>query len=96
MIQKTDAYVLKSFDYRETSKIVTFLTKEYGKLRGVLKGIRKDFKKFGSNVDKFSLNEIIYYGIVSKLREPSFKALDFFRALSEREKRLRASCPRTS
>ena len=61
MIAKTEGIVLKSFDFRETSKIVTFFTKDYGKLKGILKGIRKDHKKFGSNVDKFSVNEIIFY-----------------------------------
>lgn len=61
MINKTEGFVLKSFDFRETSKIVTFFTKEHGKLKGVMKGIRKDSRKFGSNVDKFSKNEIVYY-----------------------------------
>ena len=61
MILKTEAIVLKSFDFRETSRIVTFFTKEYGKVKGILKGIRKDPKKFGSQVDKFSINDIVYY-----------------------------------
>ena len=30
-------------------------------MKGVLKGIRADMKKFGSNVDKFSVNDIVYY-----------------------------------
>lgn len=61
MIRKTEAIVLRSYDHRETSKIAVFFTKEYGKITGVLKGIRKDYKKFGSNVDKFSVNDIVYY-----------------------------------
>lgn len=61
MILKTEAIVLKSFDFRETSRIVTFLTKSYGKIKGVLKGIRKDPKRFGSSVDRFSINDIVYY-----------------------------------
>ena len=61
MILKTEAIVLKSFDFRETSRIATFFSKEYGKVKGVLKGIRKDHKKFGSSVDKFSVNDIVYY-----------------------------------
>lgn len=61
MILKSEAIVLKSFDFRETSRIVTFFTKEYGKVKGILKGIRKDPKKFGSQVDKFSVNDIVYY-----------------------------------
>jgi len=61
MIPKSEAIVLKSFDYRETSKIATFFTKDYGKVSGVLKGIRKDQKKFGSNIDRFSVNDLVYY-----------------------------------
>ena len=61
MIHKTEAIVLKSIDFRETSRITTFFTHQYGKVKGVLKGIRKDPKKFGSNVDRFSINDIVYY-----------------------------------
>lgn len=61
MIVKTEAIVLKSFDFRETSRIATFFTKEFGKVKGVLKGARKDPRKFGSSVDNFSLNDIVYY-----------------------------------
>ncbi|MFA5060494.1 MAG: DNA repair protein RecO [Candidatus Omnitrophota bacterium] len=61
MIRKAEAIVLKSFDFRETSRIVTFFTKDYGKVKGILKGIRKDPKKFGSSVDKFTVNDIVFY-----------------------------------
>jgi DNA repair protein RecO (recombination protein O) len=61
MIVKTEAIVLRSFDFRETSKIVTFYTREFGKIKGVMKGIRKDPRKFGSSVDKFTLNDIVFY-----------------------------------
>ena len=61
MIVQTEGIVLKSFDFRETSRIVTFFTLHHGKVKGVLKGIRKDLKKFGSHVDKFSVNDMVYY-----------------------------------
>ena len=61
MIIKTDAIVLKSFDFRETSRIVTFYSRDHGKIKGILKGIRKDPKKFRSHVDRFSVNEILLY-----------------------------------
>lgn len=61
MIAKTEGIVLKSFDFRETSRIATFFTRDYGKVKGVLKGIRKDPRKFGSSVDRFSVNDIVYY-----------------------------------
>lgn len=61
MILKTEGIVLKTFDLRETSRIAVFFTKEHGKVSGVLKGIRKDHRKFGSSVDRFSVNLIVYY-----------------------------------
>ena len=60
-ILKTEAIVLKSFDFRETSRIATFFTKDYGRVSGILKGIRKDPRKFGSSLDRFSVNDIVYY-----------------------------------
>src|SRR3989344_8836765 len=61
MILQTEAIVLKTMDLRETSRIARFFSKDYGKVSGVLKGIRKDHRKFGSSVDKFSVNDIVYY-----------------------------------
>ena len=61
MINKSEGIVLKSFDFRETSKIATLFSKDYGKVSGILKGIRTDPRKFGSSLDKFSLNEFVYY-----------------------------------
>src|SRR4029077_16102831 len=61
MIVKTEGIVLKTFDFRETSRIAAFFTRDFGKVKGVLKGIRRDPGKFGSSVEKFSLNDIVYY-----------------------------------
>ncbi len=61
MIASTPAFVLKSYDLRETSKIVIFYTRDDGKVKGVLKGIRKDPRKFGSRLGCCSLNHIVYY-----------------------------------
>lgn len=60
-INSTPAIVLKSYDVRETSRLVVFYTRDFGKVTGIMKGIRTDPKKFGSSVDKFSLNDIVYY-----------------------------------
>lgn len=60
-IDKAQAIVLNKHDLRETSIIAEFYTKEFGKVSGVLKGIRTDPKKFASNLEIFSLNEIVFY-----------------------------------
>jgi len=60
-IQKTEALTLKTFDFRETSLIVNFFTRDFGKISGLLKGIRTDPRKFASTLEPFSCNEIIFY-----------------------------------
>jgi DNA repair protein RecO (recombination protein O) len=61
MICSTPGFVLRSFDFRETSKIATFFTRDYGKVKGILKGIRSDAKKFGSSLSLLSLNHVVFY-----------------------------------
>jgi len=60
-IHKTEAIILNRRDFRETSAIADFYTRDFGKLSGLLKGIRADPRKFASNLDLFSHNEIIFY-----------------------------------
>jgi len=60
-IQKTEAIILRKSEFRETSLIINFYSRDYGKLSGLLKGIRKEPAKFASNVEPFSFNEIIFY-----------------------------------
>lgn len=58
---KTQAFVLKTRDYRDTSLLADFYTRDYGKLRGIVKGIRDARGRFGSTLEPFSLNEILFY-----------------------------------
>lgn len=60
-IHKTEAIVLNRRDFRETSLIVNFYTRDFGKLSGIMKGIRTEPEKFGSRVEIFSSNDIIFY-----------------------------------
>ncbi len=61
MICRDEAIVLRTRDFRETSKIAVFYTKMSGKMSGLFKGIRKDPRKFASHLDFLSLNEIVFY-----------------------------------
>lgn len=58
---KSMAFVLKKQDYRDTSLLVDFYTKDYGRVRGIVKGIRGARAQFGSTLEPFSLNEILFY-----------------------------------
>ncbi len=60
-IHKANALVLRRMDFRETSLIVDFYTREFGRISGILKGIRAEPGKFASTVEACSLNEIIFY-----------------------------------
>lgn len=61
MIQKAEGFVLKTYNFRETSKIAVFYSREHGKIQGLLKGIRKEPKKFAANLEPASLNDLIFY-----------------------------------
>lgn len=61
MIRKTDAILLKKQDLRETSLFLTFYTKGFGKIYGVLKGVRGQKGLYGASPQIFTLNEIVFY-----------------------------------
>ena len=58
---KSLAFVLKTQDYRDTSLLADFYTRDYGRVRGIVKGIRDTRARFGSTLEPFSLNEILFY-----------------------------------
>jgi len=58
---KTLAFILKTQDYRDTSLLCHFYTRDFGKVHGIIKGIRETRARFGSTLEPFSLNEILFY-----------------------------------
>ena len=60
-IQKTDAILLRRRNLRESSLILTFFTKDFGKLGGVVKGVRGPRAQLGTCPQLFTLNKIIFY-----------------------------------
>lgn len=58
---KTLALVLAKQDYRDTSLLVDFYTREHGKVKGIVRGIRDGRERYGSTLEPFSLNEILFY-----------------------------------
>ena len=61
MITRTDAVVLKSMKYRDSSKIVTFYSRRYGKVKGIAKGARQMKSKFGAALEPLSAVSLILY-----------------------------------
>jgi len=61
MIAKTEAIVLKSMKFRDSSKIVTFYTRQYGKLKAVAKGARDTKSRFGASLEPMTRVELVIY-----------------------------------
>lgn len=60
-IQKTEAILLKKKDFRETSFILTFFTKDFGKVDGIIKGARGYRPRGDANPIFFSLDQVVFY-----------------------------------
>jgi len=54
------AIVLKVSDLGESDKIVTFYSKQAGKIAGIAKGAKRSKKRFSNKLEIFSLLEVIY------------------------------------
>ena len=57
---RTEAIVLRQFDYGESDRIVTFYTAGFGKLRGIAKGARRSRKRFANALEPFSCSHILF------------------------------------
>ena len=60
-ILKSDAIVLKTWKLRETSKIVSLYTRDYGKIKVVAKGARDLKSKFKGCLEPLTCIRIVYY-----------------------------------
>ncbi len=60
-ILKTEAFVLRTQPFRSSSLIVTFFTRDYGKIRGIVKGVRREAELRGALYELFTHLEIVYY-----------------------------------
>lgn len=58
---ETDALILKNYSLREADKIVLFLTKTNGLIRGVARGAKRLKSRFGSGLEPFSVIKLSYY-----------------------------------
>ena len=60
-IRRTEAIVLRTRDFSETSLIVSFYTRELGKINGLAKGIKTRRKKYNGYLQPFTYNDIVFY-----------------------------------
>jgi DNA repair protein RecO (recombination protein O) len=60
-IIRTEAVVLRSLDYGETSQIVTLLTRDRGKIGVMAKGARRTKSQFGSTLQPMAYTQVVFY-----------------------------------
>ena len=58
---KTDALILGTLDYGESDRIVTFYSREFGKLSGIAKGARRSKRRFVGNLDPPSHTKLLIF-----------------------------------
>lgn len=58
---ETESLVLKSYNLAEADRIVVFLTREHGLVRGVAKGAKRLKSRFGSMLEPFSTVNLEYF-----------------------------------
>lgn len=57
-IRSSPAIVLRSWAYGESDKIVSFLTRDFGKIRGIAKGAKRSRKRFLNVLEPFTLVQL--------------------------------------
>jgi DNA repair protein RecO (recombination protein O) len=58
---KTEAIVIKAINLKEADKIITFFSKDYGKLQGIARGIRKIKTKYSGKLELFHRVQVIFF-----------------------------------
>jgi recombinational DNA repair protein (RecF pathway) len=61
MLKRQDAIILKSYDYRNTSKIIHILSSDSQRLSLVAKGARRTKSQFAGNIEPMNLTQLVYY-----------------------------------
>jgi DNA repair protein RecO (recombination protein O) len=57
----SETFVLRTYPYREADLVVSFFTRDQGKLRGIARRARRPKNSFGSGLERMSLVRMTYY-----------------------------------
>jgi DNA repair protein RecO (recombination protein O) len=60
-IEKSEAIILRTWKYGDTSRIVSLYTRRFGKLRLIAKGARSKKPRFGASLEPFTESLIVFY-----------------------------------
>ena len=94
-LHTADAIVLRHRPYRETSAFVSCLTERYGKIKGLIKGLRDQARpRFRSAMEPLTMNRIVFYDVRSSSLHliSQCELVDEFRGLSANLETMRAAC----
>jgi DNA repair protein RecO (recombination protein O) len=92
-ITSSEAVVLQTRPYRETSKLVTVFTRDWGKVQLQAKGARRPRSKFGAALEVASLIRIIFYRTERKhiYTLSDAEIIEDLRDMRDRQEHLRAA-----
>ena len=57
---ETVAITLRRADYKDSSQIVTFYTRGYGKIQVLVKGLKRSLKGISGGIDLLTHNNIVF------------------------------------
>lgn len=60
-VQKTEAILLKSWNFRETSKLLSFYTRDFGKVKMIAKGARSPKSPLKGRLESLCHLQLVYY-----------------------------------
>ncbi|HXK62658.1 MAG TPA: DNA repair protein RecO [Acidobacteriota bacterium] len=60
-VHQSEALTLKTYPFAESNRIVIYLTRNFGKLRGVAHGARRPKSRFGSSLELLTHSRIVFY-----------------------------------
>ncbi|HGJ67350.1 TPA: DNA repair protein RecO [bacterium] len=84
-IKRSKAIVIGSYPLRESDKIIVFLTRDFGKIRAVAKGVRNIKNKLCGRLELLTFGELIYFERTGKDLHSinSFDIIEPFQMLRE-------------
>ena len=59
--RSSESFILQTYPFRESDLIVSFFTRDQGKLRGVARRARRPKSSFGSALERLSHANVSYY-----------------------------------
>jgi len=60
-LRKSDAIILKQYNYADADRIVHFLTEDRGLIHGYARGVRRLRSRLGGRIDLLNRGQIIYF-----------------------------------